>query len=86
MELERTLLVVKSDRRWVSDITTNDDKIRFYTGLGIPSCVVFRSLLEYMQPKVEEKNIVPLLELSYGRSCVDATLSRIVSSGCCSQV
>ena len=52
VELERTLLVVKPDRRWVSDITTNDGKIRFYTGL--PSCAVFRSLLEYMQPKVEE--------------------------------
>ena len=52
VELERTLLVVKPDRRWVSDITTNDGKIRFYTGL--PSCAVFRSLLKYMQPKVEE--------------------------------
>jgi len=51
VELEWTLLGVKPDSRWVSDITTNDGKIRFYTGL--PSCAVFRSLLEYMQTKVE---------------------------------
>ena len=52
VELGRTWLVVKHDRRWVSDITTNDGKIRFYTSL--PSCAVFHSLLEYTQPKVEE--------------------------------
>ena len=63
VELERTLLVVKPDRRWVSDITTNNDQIRFYTGL--PSCAVFCFLLEYMQPKAcWKKYIVPLLELS----------------------
>ena len=50
--LDRALLAVKHDRRVISHITTNDDKVKFYTGL--PSCAVFHFLLECMQPKVEE--------------------------------
>lgn len=45
------LLAVKPDRKAVSDIAVNDDKIRCYTGLA--SHAVFHSLLECMQPKVE---------------------------------
>ena len=50
--LERALLVVKPYKKMISDITTNYDIIKFYTGL--PSCAVFHSLLEYMQPKGAE--------------------------------